>query len=143
VDEKAQGTQGGSSSAGWNTRTLQTVKTNTITGASLANNRVTLPAGNYFVFASAPSYYTSAPLNSKLIVYNYTNSANLILGANFTAATAQQGMAVAMGYCSLANTKEIQLQHYVSTGVATNGLGLTHNLAGYVETYAQIFTIKI
>ena len=52
---KEQGTQGGAFTAGaWQTRDLNTVLTNTITGASLTANQITLPAGKYYVEASAP-----------------------------------------------------------------------------------------
>jgi hypothetical protein len=38
----------------WVTRLLETTVTNTISGASLASNKVTLPAGTYAVAANAP-----------------------------------------------------------------------------------------
>ena len=56
-DEKAQNTAGGTFTSGaWRTRDLNTVKTNEITGASLAANQITLPAGTYWVEWSAPAY---------------------------------------------------------------------------------------
>ena len=60
-DQKPQGTNGGTFTSGaWRTRDLNTVLTNTITGASLADNQITLPAGKYYVEASAPAYQTFA-----------------------------------------------------------------------------------
>lgn len=51
-----KGTHGGTFTAGaWRTRDLNTVLTNTISGASLSNNQITLPAGKYYVEASAPT----------------------------------------------------------------------------------------
>jgi len=53
-DEKASGTGGGAfTSGGWRTRVLNAVKTNEISGASLASNQITLPAGTYFIQAYA------------------------------------------------------------------------------------------
>ena len=49
-DEKAANTPGGTFTASaWQKRDLNTVKTNQISGASLASNQITLPAGTYHV----------------------------------------------------------------------------------------------
>lgn len=53
-DTKATTTPGGTVSVGWQYRTLNTVEHNTITGASLALNEITLPAGTYLIEARAP-----------------------------------------------------------------------------------------
>ena len=53
-DQKPQGTNGGTFTSGaWRTRDLNTVLTNTITGASLSANQITLPAGKYYVEAKS------------------------------------------------------------------------------------------
>ena len=48
-DEKASGTDGGTSANGIVDRDLNTVKVNEITGASLSSNQITLPSGTYYV----------------------------------------------------------------------------------------------
>jgi hypothetical protein len=55
-DQKSQGVAGGASVSGFATRTLNTVVYNTITGASLSSNVITLPAGTYKIEASIPSH---------------------------------------------------------------------------------------
>ena len=59
VNEQSKGTAGGTSSNGYNDRVLNTEKKNTITGASLSSNEITLPAGDYYVEAWAAAYMES------------------------------------------------------------------------------------
>jgi hypothetical protein len=55
-DRKASGSGGGTFTSGaFRTRDLNSVMTNTITGASLSTNRITLPIGTYFIEAMAPA----------------------------------------------------------------------------------------
>ena len=57
VEEIAASATSGDATAGaYFTRALNTSVTNTITGASLASNQITLPAGTYNIFAQVPSY---------------------------------------------------------------------------------------
>ena len=52
-DQKPAGTSGGAFAAGaWQVRDLNAVVANSISGASLSGNRITLPAGKYVVSAS-------------------------------------------------------------------------------------------
>jgi hypothetical protein len=49
-DEKSNGTAGGGSTSGsYETRTLNTVMTNEVSGASLTSNQIILPSGTYFI----------------------------------------------------------------------------------------------
>ena len=77
-DQKAYNANGGSGSAGANnTRDLNTVVTNEITGASLGSNQITLAAGTYYIDASAPGYRCN---RNHAYLYNVTDSANQIIG---------------------------------------------------------------
>lgn len=53
-DERSDSTGGGTVPAGWITRTLNTVKYNGISGASLNGSQITLPAGTYYVNVRMP-----------------------------------------------------------------------------------------
>lgn len=137
VDEKAQNTQGGAFSSGaWRTRDLNTVKVNTITGASVASNQVTLPAGTYWLDGSAPSLQTGA---HKTRIYNTTTSASLIEG---TSEFSQSSSAAAVsrsfvsGSITLAAASVLEFQHYAGTTRLTDGFGTASNLAA--EVYAQL-----
>jgi hypothetical protein len=62
---------------------LLTAIRNEITGASLASNQLTLPAGTYDVMASAVAHHTAiGTLFSKLRIRNITAGATLLIGPN-------------------------------------------------------------
>jgi hypothetical protein len=74
-DEKSTGTNGGGSTAATvHTRTLNTVVINRISGASLASDQVTLPAGTYRVQASCPT--ASGAGSNRAQLYNVTDASN-------------------------------------------------------------------
>ena len=133
-DEKANTTAAGASVAGDQTRTLNTVVSNTITGASLATNQITLPAGTYRVRAHAPAYNVAS---HQLRLTNITDGTVVIRGTNeYTFATVQT-RSVVEGPFTLAATKVLSLTHYTNQVVATNGLGVPMSI-GSVENYTTI-----
>lgn len=79
-DQKASGTNGTAYTAGaWRTHTLNTVVTNEIGGvAQLAANQITLPAGTYWITATAIS--GTAVDNARIKLRNITDSTDDILG---------------------------------------------------------------
>lgn len=137
-DEKANTTHGGTSSTGINIRTLNTVNINTIAGASLASNRVTLPSGTYGFKAYAPRYDTSGT-PSRLSLYNYTDSTYIMTGSG----TPSNGsMDCVEGRFTLSASKEVQLSHYIALTYATIGLGNAAS-TGQVEVYAELQIWKV
>ena len=130
-DEKASA-NGGSCIAGTQVRTLNTIITNEITGASLSSNRITLPAGTYYIDAQAPAFFCG---RHRIFLYNYTDSSNIIIGLH-TYSTGNTGGDVnhsfLYGRFTLTAQKEIELHHYTQVVKASNGLGLnpTDGLTG-------------
>jgi len=140
-DEKANGTSGGNTSAGtWHTRDLNQVKINNIAGASLASNRITLPAGTYFVLARAPIYGCE---HSKSKIYNVTGAADLVLGSNARAGAGDTTMnsTWVMDVLTLAVTSNIELRTYAASA-GTNGLGVATS-AGTIEVYSGVIVWKL
>jgi len=134
-DEKASGNNAAAAvNATENVRELNTVKTNTISGASLASNRVTLPAGTYRVRASAPARSCN---NHQLRLYNQTDNALLIAGQNAQndSSYANTTHSSLCGRFTLAASKAVELRHYTVTGGSTLGTSLG---SGVVEVYAEI-----
>lgn len=142
-DEKAANTDGGTFTSGaWQTRTLNTVKTNEITGASLASNKLTLPAGTYFAFASAPAGIVQ---EHKIRLYNTTDASTVIAGQNAGAGSTGGSTfvpATLSGRFTLSGTKDLELQHRCGTTRATDGFGLKTNW-GEVEVYAELIIWKV
>lgn len=143
-DEKAAGTNGGGFTAGaWQTRTLNTVKTNEISGASLAANQITLPAGTYEVEGGAQAFRVET---HQTRLRDITGSATLLVGQAHYADTESTGgssqESTLRGRFTLAATSVIELQHWCVTTNATHGAGYG---AGLNETavYADLMIRKV
>ncbi len=134
-DEKASGTAGGSAIAGNQVRTLNTVVSNTITGASLASNQITLPAGTYKIYAQAPAFVTD---QHRLRLVNVTDSTVTLLGTTAYVTTSSANFSVVIGKFTITSTKVFNLTHYTQTARATNGLGTLVN-----DTFAEVYTSAI
>lgn len=142
ADEKAAATAGGTATSGaWQTRTLNTVNLNTITGASLASNQITLPAGTYVIRASAPAYDVN---RHQARLYNATDAVVAIDGTSEYANSSYGGAnrSFVTGQVSIAASKAFRLEHRVNTTVSGNGFGVESNL-GSTETYSTIEITKI
>ena len=97
VHEETSGTSGGTATSGsFQTRTLNTVKTNEITGASLSSNQITLPSGTYFCDAVAPCYSIN---HHKSLLYNVTDATEVLFGTNSISSI---GMIVSKGFLIIA-----------------------------------------
>lgn len=133
-DEKANGFGGGASVAGDQTRTLNTLVANTITGASLATNQITLPAGTYRVRAHAPAFNVAT---HQLRLTNVTDNVVALRGTNeYTFATVQT-RSIVEGRFTIAAPKAFVLTHYTNQVVAGNGLGVGIGI-GVIENYTTI-----
>lgn len=139
-DQKPNGTDGGASSAGMNIRVLNTVLSNTISGASLASNQITLPAGTFAIDATAPCFGANG---NKAYLYNVTDSTNDLLGtSNYNVATiGVQSFSRVIGILTIASAKVFELRQYIQTGLG-GGLG-TPASAGQTEVYSQISIQKL
>jgi hypothetical protein len=144
-DEKAQNTAGGTFTSGaWQTRVLNAVKTNTISGASVASNQMTLPAGTYWVEASAPAWIVTGH-QAKL--YNITDASDILVGYsvnganNGAVANADLTRSDVRGLFTISGTKVIELQHRCNTTQATNGFGPAVNIS--TEVYSDVIIWKV
>ncbi len=143
-DQKSSGTDGGTFTSGsFQTRTLNTVVLNTVTGASLASDQVTLPAGVYYARGTAPGNRVQ---NHRLQLYNITGSATLLLGGNINnppVSTSENSIrADVQGVFTLAVTSAIELQHRGQNTVNTNGFGPAQSF-GINEVYADLLIARI
>lgn len=138
VDEKSNGTAGDLTVATtWTTRTLNTTRLNTITGASVAANVVTLPAGRYRVTASDPAYNTD---HHRLRLYNVTAASVLVLGpVEYARSSADSHSTTALldGFFTLASTSNVRLEHWCTFGSGTSFFGLASS-SGSTEVYASV-----
>ena len=142
ADQKASGTAGGGSVATTitSTRTFNTVETNTIAGASLASDEVTLPAGTYD-FEGRASFNNAT--NVKVFLYNTADSTYTIIGDNCGTSTAGSNhLASAVGRFTITAAKTFKMRYYAGNAQATNGLGIALT-SGQVEVYSRMRFTKV
>jgi hypothetical protein len=139
-ETQAQNTAGGTAVATtWQTRTLNTILVSTITSATLGSSQITLPAGTYYISATAPAFAING---HRLRVWNVTDGLQLLVGTNQYAPGDQTDASV-KGRFTLGSTKSIRIDHYTQAGRATNGLGVQVNATGYSEIYASVEIWKL
>ena len=137
-DEKSQNTSGGTAASnGTQTRTLNTVKTNEITGASLSSNQITLPSGTYYIQALAPAYDTS---RSQAFLYNVTDTANEIIGSTSTNTVASTSFCHVIGRFTISAQKVFSIVQF-TFDAHVNGLGEPANNSTEVYTDVQIWKV--
>jgi hypothetical protein len=142
-DEKAAATAGGGFTSGaWQTRTLNTVKTNEISGASLSSNQITLPSGTYHIIAKALAHKVNF---NKLKLRNITDSSDIMFG--FTGmehdGADSEGKALLDGRFTISAQKVIELQHRCSATRATDGFGRSESLDSSIEVFADVQIWKV
>ena len=139
-DQKTSGTGGGTSVASPTTRVLNTVITNNISGASLASNQITLPAGDYYIEASAPSYRVTG---NAIRLYNITDASVEIDGTSeFTGASGYPNVRATLSRVfTLGASKVLEIQHDCNSAIA-NGYGNPASL-GIVERFTEVKIWKV
>ena len=141
-DEKAAPNSGGTGSTSFTARDLNTVMTNEITGASLASNQITLPAGTYYIQASAPVYNSDS---HKIKLRNTTDSSDTIIGSSERGGTTSnsQSRSILSGRFTIAAQKVFEIQHRLdTTGAGSDGLGVRSNMS-VTEVYTDVQIWKV
>ena len=136
-DEKASGTPGGTFTTGaWRTRTLNTIKTNEITGASLSSNQITLVTGTYYINAMAPGFNLG---RHQTALYNITDSSFEIIGSSEygTASTNAVTRSFLNSRFTISAQKTFELQHRCETTDTTYGFGVDSAFS-QVCVYAEV-----
>lgn len=141
VDQKASGNAGGTNTGGGaaQQRTLNTVRTNRIAGASLASSAITLPAGTYYCEGRAPGVGIG---RHKVYLRNDTDSVAIILGSSeFSGVNPGSGNvstnSEVSGEFTLAASKAVSLYHITEIANATIGLGVANSF-GVTEVYSEL-----
>jgi len=141
-DEKAAATDGGASvAATWQTRTLNTVKTNEISGASLASDRITLPAGTYECDISAPAIIANS---HRARLYNVTAAATVLVGTSEYSWTGDTVLTRSFirGRFTLSATTDLRVEHRTGSARSPDGFGVATSF-GEVEVYTDVMIRKV
>ena len=141
-DVQPSATSGGTFTSGsWQTRTLNTDASAAIVGASRSGNDITLPAGSYYVEASAQAY---RPNGHQIRLQNTTDASTAVLGNSENAQNTQNESDTAelSGQFTIGSPKVFQLQHRGQTTHASNGFGVGLGF-GSDNIYAQVRIWKL
>lgn len=147
-DQKSSGTDGGTFTAGdWRTRDINTTVTNEITGASLASNQITLPAGTYYIEARSPVYSGGSALsNHQARLRDITGSSDLLLGSSEiviqgAASTGSSGRSYISGRFTLSVESDLEIQHRCTVTASNNGFGAGAGFGTEVFTDVKIWKV--
>jgi hypothetical protein len=152
-DQKSSGTAGGTAvTSAWTTAVLNTSLSNSITGSSLASNKITLPAGTYEVEAFKTFYMTR---DSRIRFKTADDDSIIIYGpqaylgefsSNSDQRTESGGILSLKSRFTIATTTDFILQYLVvgtpSDGSATHGLGAPMS-SGTAEVYATVAILDL
>jgi hypothetical protein len=132
-DQQSSGTAGGGFTSGsYQTRTLNTLVTDTGGIASLASNRITLPAGTYQVAIHSTAFAVD---RHKLRLQDITNSVTLLVGQpQDVSGTSGTTTAEVFGVITLTGSTAMEVQHRCQSTRATDGFG-TPSSFGDIEVY--------
>lgn len=141
-DVKAPGIDGGTFTSGaWRTRTLNTIRENTIAGASLSANTITLPAGRYLINGSAPACKV---IRHKTWFQNVSDGVTAFEGTNEVSDFNYPSVTRShfKGLIVLTAPKNFQVLHACEVTVANTGMGFSTVSLGN-EVYTDVEIIRI
>jgi hypothetical protein len=148
-ERQPQNGDAGSSISGLNTRGLEFVSGNNTSFVSIAKPTITLTAGSYLFFATAPAV---ASTRHRLSLHRINNTAARILNgkSHFNPVQSNQltdhgnDQAILYGFYSTTNNNDqLQLRHYCQNATGTFGLGKACNEAAQQEVYAELVILKL
>ena len=126
----------------YNTRVLNTILANTISGASLAGNTITLPAGTYYVEIEAPGQ--SAGVH-KAKLRNTTDATDVLIGTNGYGDYGDgdsMSRSLITGVFTINAQKNFQVLHRGTTSDTSNHFGRAASF-GDIEVYTNAKIWKV
>lgn len=145
-DQKAQNTDGGTSTGGaWSTRVLNTEVSDPDGIVSITSNQFRPIAGVYKAQAVAPFISGASTSTLRIRIINADTAVVVATGLNaFVPGGSNGGIGHVMTPRFTANgTDDYEVQYYILSGRATNGLGAAMNVTGEVERYTQLILEKV
>ena len=139
-DVKSTGTNGGKFSSGaWRTRDLNTLNDYDSIGISLSSDEFTLPAGKYYIYASAPACDVN---NHQARLYNVSDSTVAKIGRN--ARTTSDGVCTRSDivyYVTLVSSKTFRVEHRCEITENNDGFGNANGFGNQIYTTVEIMKL--
>lgn len=139
-DEKPSGTSGSTSGhavGAGNVRTLNTVRSNEISGALLSANRVTLPAGQYRLQGHVPATGVGA---HQALLFNVTSNAPYVYGSSERTDGSFTTRSLFMCEFTLGAAVTFELRHYLGSTAGSLGSAAS---SGANEVYSELIFEKV
>lgn len=139
-DQKAQGTNGGTFTAGaWRTRDLNTLTQQPSGLATLSANRVTLPAGKWGCQIVAPAQKVA---RHQARLQNITGATTLLWGTSENTSDAGSTDYITTvskidGIFILGSPSALEVQHQGATTINNTGFGQPASFSGATEVYTR------
>lgn len=144
TDTRAPGTSGGAAVAGFQTRTLNTLQVNEITGASISGNNIILPAGTYEWDVRAPA---SGVTLHQISLFNVTDNVLAIQGSSALSNASGESTVCTdswvKGRLVLTAQKTLNIRHYCTIANSSNGLGLALPAAAGSSVFTDVTVRKV
>ena len=141
-DEKSNGTSGGSSSTGWNTRHLNAKSDpDSFVTLNTSTFKFTLGAGTYLIHWSAPAFQSNSHQSN---LYDDTAGSSLASGTGLYSSSSHAVSNASTGYCNhtITSNNTYYIRHHFQTAISTNGLGVS-NASGVAEIYTYVVIYKL
>lgn len=124
----------------WVTRALNTVNYNSITGASLISNQITLPAGTFLIEARAPAHSAGS---HTAVWYNKTDGTTDLYGSDgaIPGGSATMVDSCITGVVVISEPKVFEVRH-ITSSTLSSGLGRGISFGPYVLTSVKITKIR-
>jgi len=135
-DHKSSGTSGGTFTQGaYRLRDLNTVITNQIEGSSLSASVVSVPAGIYYIEASAPAFQVN---DHKIKLQDNTAVVDLKIGSSERASAADDSVtrSFVSGQFSVSVTTNLRILHRCQLTKGTEGFGVATSFGD-----TEVFTV--
>lgn len=141
VDEKTAGVNGGTFTQDiWQTRDLNTLRVNDGTLASLSSDQITLPAGTYECWISAPAFQVSQHM---IRLRDITDDSTITTGGDtFSSSGAASTTSFIYHKFTLSVSSALEVQHICKVTRTANGFGAAGNFS-VVETYTIAMFRKV
>jgi hypothetical protein len=138
-DQKAQNTAGGTFTSGsWQTRVLNTEVSDVGGYGTLAGNQITLTAGSYRIYATAPGLTCD---RHQARLQNVTAGTTILTGTSelATSAAGVTSRSVVVGFFTVAAAQALELQHQCQTTAATLGFGPACNFTTEIFSVVELW----
>lgn len=143
-DEKANNTGAGGVSTSWFKRTLNTIMTNEISGASLSSSVITLPSGTYYIQSQVP---TSVGQKFKARLRNTSDSTDTLISStglcDGVSLYTDISFVFISGRFTIAAQKNFEIQMITQSNDAGSGAAGTPANLGVVEVYTDVQLWKV